>query len=234
MNGGIPIFPLGVIKIYNNPNPPVYKSDFKFVGQGGNNPNTTQFGDELPNIVEKPEMKDLKVWFEECTKDYLDNVMQIAYDEYWIHESWINEAKPGSHQNTHNHGNSIISGVYYFESVPEHPPLVFEKVAFNTDPFMSLRKHYNRGNPNFQNQLAFPCTKGSLIMFNSYLYHGFAKNNTEHTRVSLAFNILANLSDRDHYKLNFKKEERFFNREQAEYSVQSNNAEGEITRSMSK
>ena len=32
MNGGIPIFPLGVIKIYNNPNPPVYKSDFKFVG----------------------------------------------------------------------------------------------------------------------------------------------------------------------------------------------------------
>ena len=93
MNGGIPIFPLGVIKIYNNPNPPVYKSDFKFVGQGGNNPNTTQFGDELPNIVEKPEMKDLKLWFEECTKDYLDNVMQIAYDEYWIHESWINEAK---------------------------------------------------------------------------------------------------------------------------------------------
>ena len=34
-------------------------------------------------------------------------------------------------------------------------------------------------------------------MFNSYLYHGFAKNNTEHTRVSLAFNILANLSDRE-------------------------------------
>ena len=31
-------------------------------------------------------MKDLKLWFEECTKDYLDNVMQIAYDEYWIHE----------------------------------------------------------------------------------------------------------------------------------------------------
>ena len=71
-------------------------------------------------------------------------------------------------------------------------------------------------------------------MFNSYLFHGFGQNKSTKPRVSLAFNVLANLSDRDHYKLNFKKEERFFNREQAEYSVQSNNAEGEITRSTSK
>ena len=117
---------------------------------------------------------------------------------------------------------------------PNQPPLTFEKVAFNTDPFMSLRKHYNRANPNFTNQLAFPCTKGSLIMFNSYLYHGFGKNNTDHKRVSLAFNILANLSDRDHYKLKFEKEERFFNNETAEYEVQGTNSDSTIARKMSK
>ena len=89
-------------------------------------------------------------------------------------------------------------------------------------------------NPNFTNQLAFPCTKGSLIMFNSYLYHGFGKNNTDHKRVSLAFNILANLSDRDHYKLKFKKEERFFNNETAEYDVQGTNSDSTIARKMSK
>ena len=45
----------------------------------------------------------------------------------------------------------LLSVVYItLRSVPEHPPLVFEKVAFNTNSFMSLRKHYNRGNPNFQ------------------------------------------------------------------------------------
>ena len=49
MNGAFQ-YSLGVIKIYNNPNPPVYKSDFKFVKFVENNPNTTQFGDELPNI----------------------------------------------------------------------------------------------------------------------------------------------------------------------------------------
>ena len=89
-------------------------------------------------------------------------------------------------------------------------------------------------NPNFTNQLAFPCTKGSLIMCNSYLYHGFGKNNTDHKRVSLAFNILANLSDRDHYKLKFKKEERFFNNETAEYEVQGTNSDSTIARKMSK
>ncbi len=234
MDNGIPIFPMGVIQIYNNPNPPVYKSDFKFTGQGGNNPNTTQFGDELPNIVNRPEMNELKTWFESCVKDYLDNVMTIAYDEFWIHESWINEAHPGSSQNMHNHGNSIISGVYYFDSHPNQPPLNFEKVAFNTDPFMSLRKHYNRANPNFTNQLSFPCTKGSLIMFNSYLYHGFGKNTTDHKRVSLAFNILANLSDRDHYKLKFEKEERFFNNETSEYQIQGSTSDSAIARKMSK
>ena len=71
-------------------------------------------------------------------------------------------------------------------------------------------------------------------MFNSYLYHGFGKNNTEHKRVSLAFNILANLSDRDHYKLKFEKEERFFNNETAEYEVQGTNSDSTIARKMSK
>ena len=79
-----------------------------------------------------------------------------------------------------------------------------------------------------------PCTKGSLIIFNSYLFHGFAPNKTTDPRVSLAFNILANLSDRDHYKLKFEKEERFFNNETAEYEVQGTTSDSTIARKMSK
>ena len=72
-----------------------------------------------------------------------------------------------------------------------------------------------------------PCTKGSLIMFNSYLFHGFAPNKTTEPRVSLAFNVLANLSDRDTYKLDFVKKERWVDNHNADYVVKSGGTDGQ-------
>jgi len=177
----------------------------------------------------------LKVWFEECVKDYLDNVMTLDYREFWIHESWLNKAAPGSSQSMHNHGNSLISGVYYVSSTPQHPPLVFEKMPSNSDPFFSLRKHYSKANANFTNKLAMPCTQGSLIMFNSYLFHGFGQNVTDQSRVSLAFNVLANLTEKDAYRIDFVKNERWLNTEDAtNYTVDTDGSSGSIQRRMSK
>ena len=119
----IPIFPAGVLKIYQNPNPPEVPSmdEFEFNQQAIANPDTTQFKD-TPNIIDHEGLADLKTWFYECTKDYLDNVMTLDHRDFWIHESWLNSADPGSSQSMHNHGNSIISGVYYVKSNPQHPP----------------------------------------------------------------------------------------------------------------
>ena len=206
-SNGIPIFPAGVVKIYQNPNPPIIPNidNLNYVQQTDGNPDTTQFGSESSNIVEIDELKELKVWFEDCIKDYFDNVMTLDYKEFWIHESWINHTKSDKSQGMHNHSNSLISGVYYIESTPQHPPLIFEKVSYNSDPFISLRKHYNQMNPNFTNRIAMPCTKGSLIIFNSYLFHGFGTNDCQEPRISLAFNVLANLKDKKTYKLDFVK-----------------------------
>ena len=232
----IPVFPAGVLKIYNNPKPPVIPSmeEFKFNQQVISNPDTTQFL-EAPNIIDHDGLADLKVWLEECVKDYFDNVMTLDYRDFWIHESWLNKAEPGSSQSMHNHGNSLISGVYYVSSLKEHPPLVFEKMPSNSDPFFSLRKHYGKANANFTNKLAMPCTQGSLIMFNSYLFHGFGKNVTDQSRVSLAFNVLANLTEKDAYRIDFVKNERWLDTEDAtNYSVDTDGSDGLIQRRMSK
>ena len=45
------------------------------------NPDTTQFGSESSNIVELDELKELKVWFDDCIKDYFDNIMTLDYKE---------------------------------------------------------------------------------------------------------------------------------------------------------
>ena len=232
----MPIFPAGVLKIYTNPNPPEIPSmeEFNFNQQAIANPDTTQFL-ETPNIVDHDGLADLKVWFEECVKDYLDNVMTLDYREFWIHESWLNKAAPGSSQSMHNHGNSLIRGVYYVSSIPQHPPLVFEKMPSNSAPFFSLRKPYSKANANFTNKLAMPCTQGSLIMFNSYLFHGFGQNVTDQPRVSLAFNVLANLTEKDAYRIDFVKNERWLNTEDAtNYTVDTDGSSGSIQRRMSK
>ena len=232
----IPVFPAGVLKIYNNPKPPVIPSmeEFEFNQQVISNPDTTQFL-EASNIIDHDGLADFKVWLEECVKDYLDNVMTLDYRDFWIHESWLNKAEPGSSQSMHNHGNSLISGVYYVSSLKEHPPLVFEKMPSNSDPFFSLRKHYGKANANFTNKLAMPCTQGSLIMFNSYLFHGFGQNVTDQSRVSLAFNVLANLTEKDAYRIDFVKNERWLNTEDAtNYSVDTDGSDGLIQRRMSK
>ena len=233
----IPVFPAGVLKIYQNPNPPTIPSmdEFEFNQQAIANPDTTQFSNELPNIVDHDGLAELKTWFYECVKDYLDNVMTLDYREFWIHESWLNSAEPGSQQSMHNHGNSLISGVYYVQSNPQHPPLVFEKMPANSDPFFSLRKHYNKANANFTNKIGMPCTQGSLIMFNSYLFHGFGQNVTDQPRVSLAFNVLANLTEKDAYRIDFVKNERWLNTEDAtNYTVDTDGSSGSIQRRMSK
>ena len=160
--------------------------------------------------------------------------MTLDHRDFWIHESWLNSAEPGSSQSMHNHGNSIISGVYYVKSNPQHPPLVFEKMPSNSDPFFSLRKHYSKANANFTNKVGMPCTEGSLIMFNSYLFHGFGQNITDESSISLAFNVLANLSERDAYKLDFVKNERWLDDAPVSYTVNTDGSNGKIDRRMSK
>ena len=46
MDNGIPIFPAGVVKIYQNPNPPIIPNvdNLNYVRQTDGNPDTTQFG----------------------------------------------------------------------------------------------------------------------------------------------------------------------------------------------
>ena len=73
-----------MVKIYQNPNPPIIPNidNLNYVQQTDGNPDTTQFGSESSNIVEIDELKELKVWFEDCIKDYFDNGRPSSFEKY--------------------------------------------------------------------------------------------------------------------------------------------------------
>ena len=206
---GVPLFPAGMVKQYHTPKPFMNGLDLsrftfeKFKGQ------TKLRTEKFNNILLQPEFKDIRIWVEECARDYLDDVLQMEYEEFFLTESWLNISGRGGYQKIHNHSNSIISGTLYLKSEKNHPPLEFKKQKMEFEPFISLTEHYKKGNPNTASTLAFPCTQDTMLVFNSYLYHGHGASQVESERIGLAWNGLVNFieSDKNLYRIRFVKED---------------------------
>ena len=206
---GVPLFPTGMVKQYLTSKSFMNDLDLsrftfeKFKGQ------TKLRTGKFNNILLQPEFKEIKVWVEECAKDFLDNVLKMEYEEFFLTESWLNISGKGGYQKIHNHSNSILSGVLYLKSKSEHPPLEFKKQKVEFEPFISLTEHYKKGNPNTAHTLAFPCTQDTMLVFNSHLYHGHDASVIEEERVGIAWNGLVNFveKDEDLYRIRFVKKE---------------------------
>ena len=205
----VPIFPSGIVKQYLTPKSFMDDLDLsrlefeKF--KGATKLRTKKFH----NLLLQPEFKEIKIWVEECAKDFLDNVLKMEYEEFFLTESWMNISGKGGYQKIHNHANSIISGVLYLKSKSEHPPLEFKKQKIEFEPFISLAEHYKLGNPNTAHTLAFPCTENTMLIFNSHLHHGHEASVIEEERVGIAWNGLVNFveKDEDLYRIRFVNKE---------------------------
>ena len=205
---GVPLFPTGMVKQYKAPRSFMNTLDltkFTFEKFSGQTKLRTQ---KFNNILLHPEFREVREFVEESARDFLDNVMQMEYEEFFLTESWLNISGKGGYQKVHNHSNSIISGTLYLKSEDGHPPLTFKKQKMEFEPFISLTEHYKKGNPNTAHELSFPCTQDTMLVFNSYLYHGHDSSQIESERVGLAWNGLVNFveKDKDLYRIRFVKE----------------------------
>ena len=205
---GIPLFPTGIVQPYTAPKSFMNTLDFskltfeRFDGQ------TKLRTQKFNNILLHPEFQEVKAWIQECAEDFLDNALEMEYEEFFFTESWLNISGKGGYQKVHNHSNSIISGTLYLKSEEKHPPLEFKKQKMEFEPFISLTEHYKKGNPNTASTLGFPCTQDTMLVFNSHLYHGHDANKLESERVGLSWNGLVNFieKDKDLYRIRFVKE----------------------------
>jgi len=98
--------------------------------------------------------------------------------DFFIAESWINKGGAGSRQEKHNHSHSYISGCYYHKTNVLDGDIVF-------DCNDKLLQMFTICNP-----IHYKPEIGKIILFPSYLTHMVQTNNTEHERISIAFNIV--------------------------------------------
>ena len=125
--------------------------------------------------------KKLKKVFYQVLNDVNSRVWKLN-KELMITTSWLTQTHPRGESAQHNHLNSLISGVFYFE---DSSPISFSQPVSNT--IYDAPSEYNVYN---STDWKVSPKRNDLILFPSELNHKIEKNNTDNIRYSLAFNVL--------------------------------------------
>lgn len=103
--------------------------------------------------------------------------------EYKIKSCWFTKTNRGESTNTHTHGESDISGVYYVQTNGEDGDL------FLNHPLQLMTASFC-----FKGAMPPPVVRvkpmpGKILLFPAWVEHGVYINNTDSERISISFNI---------------------------------------------
>ena len=101
--------------------------------------------------------------------------------EYLVTQAWFTRTSKDQYAHMHAHGSNDISGVYYFQTNNRDGNLWFQS------PHMSQASNFVFGQ--LLAELEVQPKVGKLLLWPASLQHGVTRNQTDHERVSLSFNI---------------------------------------------
>ena len=149
----------------------------------------------INSYIFETKLKKIKEFCEQHIKKYVEIIIVPKHKlEFYITESWLNVTKPGEFHHVHYHPNSIISGVFYVNTVPE------DQINF-IDPNYKIKgrlefgqKEYNLWN---SAQWWVPVVNNQLTLFPSWLEHEVKRVLGVEDRISISFNtfVRGNLGD---------------------------------------
>ena len=137
-------------------------------------------------ILNRKQFKNIKKFLDKHCKEYLDTVICPKNNiELYITQSWLNYTEANQYHHQHAHPNSVVSGVFYFDSDIEK-----DKILFTKGGYQQIRPQTDKEKFNLWNSETwfFPVETGQLIMFPSSTTHQVETKQGNNTRISLAFN----------------------------------------------
>jgi len=138
-------------------------------------------------ILNKKEFKNIKKFLNDCCKDYIKTIICPKNNvELYITQSWLNYTKENEYHHKHIHGNSIVSGVLYFNAKKDNDNITF----FNKENYEQISPEIDNNKFNVWNSQSWwlPVETGKLMMFPSSTKHQVDNKKGYNIRVSLAFN----------------------------------------------
>ena len=138
-------------------------------------------------ILNRKKFKNIKKFLDKCCKEYLDTVICPKNNiELYITQSWLNYTEADQYHHKHEHPNSVVSGVLYFDSDIEKDKILFSHPI----SYQQIVPETNKEKFNLWNSRTwfFPVETGNLFMFPSSTTHQVETKKGNNTRISLAFN----------------------------------------------
>lgn len=107
--------------------------------------------------------------------------------EFYITNSWVVKHLKGDWGPSHYHGNSVISGVYYFDVDPSSGDIIFEN---GQDNLFGKTLEFDFTDWNIFNSFEWSLTpeNGSIVLFPSHLSHRIRPSQSD-IRYCIAFNV---------------------------------------------
>ena len=165
------------------------KQELQFVDNQKNkcNKNTGNINTKDNYILNRKEFKNIKKFLDKHCKEYLDTVICPKNNiELYITQSWLNYTEANQFHHKHEHPNSVVSGVFYFDSDVKN-----DKILFSSNKgYQQIYTEINKEKFNLWNSETwfFPVETGNLFMFPSSTTHQVETKQGNNTRISLAFN----------------------------------------------
>jgi len=138
-------------------------------------------------ILNRKEFKNIKKFLDKHCKEYLNTIICPKTNiEIYITQSWLNYTETNQYHHKHEHPNSVVSGVFYFDSDIKNDKILFSHPITYTQIVPEIDKEkFNLWN---SRTWWFPVETGNLFMFPSSTTHQVQTKQGNNTRISLAFN----------------------------------------------
>jgi len=179
------LFPIPIYM--NNLDRSFTKQELQFVEKQKNHcvKNTGNIHTKDNYILNRKEFKNIKKFLDIACKDYLEKIISPKNNiELYITQSWLNYTEENQYHHKHEHPNSIISGVLYFDCDKENDKILFT----NPRGYQQIKPKVDKYNIWNSESWWFPLETGQLVMFPSSTTHQVETKKGTNTRISLAFN----------------------------------------------
>ena len=169
-----------------------YKNNIEYSYQNPQNDYLTHYFDpSISNnlsLLDYPGFETFNSWIKRCSIDYINNILGYDCDDVVIAQCWINDCSKGGFADQHTHRNSMISGTYFVNFIPEiHAPLTFSKPTITGKSCLELER--NNTTCSNDSYVSIKPYEGILLLWESHIGHGYDSNNTD-KRISISFNVI--------------------------------------------
>ena len=135
-------------------------------------------------ILEEKPFKTLKKDLMLRVQDYFDKVLSTKNVEPYITQSWLNYTETNQFHHTHEHPNSLVSGVFYINADKDN-----DKIKFFKKNYQQIKPEVKYWNLYNSESWWFSVKTLDVVLFPSFLTHCVEVKQGTNTRISLAFNV---------------------------------------------